>query len=118
MRDTNVNYDSNPDHKAPEIIVAAVSGGLTASEILGKPSFWMMLKNYFGVPNCEYSHDSGLVAAVRDVQITKMMNTGRAAQAGHQSTKDGAKSFKQAGPTIQRQPNNPDGAPTISPLTH
>lgn len=32
--------------------------------------------------------------------------------------KDGAKSFKQAGTTIQRKPNNPDGVPTISLLTH
>ena len=88
--------------------------------------FRVTLKNYCGVPNCEYSHDVGLVAAARDVKITVKLNAKRAGQVVHQSTlkafeKDGAKSFKQSGRTIQPKPSNPaisTHSPTISLLTH
>lgn len=34
------------------------------------------------------------------------------------SEKDGTKSYKQANPSIQRKPNDPDGVPTISYMTY
>ena len=107
----------------PATFVAAVSGGISASDKLLMACYKMVQKNSCRTPACEYSHDPGIVAAAREMQIADLLKAKRDLQTIHTNTmkvfeKDGAKSHKQANPTIQRKPNDPNGVPTISLMTY
>lgn len=85
---------------------------MTASEKLLKTCYRHLTKNYCGVPNCEYSHDPGIIAAARDKSIADLTNAKRELQLKHQGTmktfeQQGSKSFKQNGHSVERRPQNP-----------
>ena len=107
----------------PSTIVAAVSGGMPARNKLLMACFKMVQKNSCRTPACEYSHDPGIVAEAHETQIADLLKAKRDLQVTHTNTmkvfeKDGARSYKQVNPSIQRKPNDPNGVPTISLITY
>jgi hypothetical protein len=94
---------------------------LSASEMLTKACYRNVTKNYYGIPNCGYNHDAGIIAAARDQQIIDLTNAKRDMQSGHQAVlktfeKQEAKVFKRDSSTAERRPQNPESAPHISLL--
>ena len=94
---------------------------MTASEKMQKACFCHLTKNPCQVTNCEYSHDPAIIAAAQYKQIADLQNAKQELLLKHQGTlkayeQHGSRSMKQGTHMVQRRPQNPEVAPTISLL--
>ena len=94
---------------------------MTASEKLLKAFSNQLTKNSCQTINCEYSHDPVIVAAARDKQIADLQKVKQDLLLKHQGViktyeQQGSKALKQGAHMVQRRPQNPEVAPTISLL--
>ena len=79
--------ESAPEYSEdPATFVAAVSGGMPASNKLLMACYKMVSKNYCQTPACQYSHDPAIVAAARETQIADLLKAKRDLQTTHTNT--------------------------------